>query len=128
MYEVFEVLLKRENASTADVSRATGIKESTFSNWKNRRNLISTKNGRLIAEYFGVSLDYLMTGNEIERESSSGTKYYFDDETAALAQELMEKPHLRTLLDAERNISPETANALVALINSQLKHEEGKNG
>lgn len=67
MYEIFEQLLQKFGVTTADVCKATGIGQSTMSNWKNRRNLISGKNAQLIADYFGVSIDYLMTGEESEQ-------------------------------------------------------------
>ena len=66
MYEIFEQLLQKFGVTTADVCKATGIGQSTMSNWKSRRNLISGKNAQLIATYFGVSVDYLMTGKESE--------------------------------------------------------------
>ena len=66
MYEVFEQLLQKFGVTTADVCKATGIGQSTMSNWKSRRNLISGKNAQLIADYFGVSVDYLMTGKDTE--------------------------------------------------------------
>jgi transcriptional regulator with XRE-family HTH domain len=64
MYEIFEQLLQKYGVTTYQVSKATGIGQSTFSSWKNRRNLISMEKARLIASYFGVSVDYLMTGKE----------------------------------------------------------------
>lgn len=66
MYDIFERLLQKKGVTTYQVSKITGISQSTFSNWKNRRNLISTENGKKLAEYFGVSLDYLMGKNFIE--------------------------------------------------------------
>ena len=41
MYEVFEKLLQKFGVTTYQVSKATGISQSTFSNWKQRRNLMS---------------------------------------------------------------------------------------
>ena len=37
MYEVFLRLLELKNVSIAEVSRATGINQSVFSNWKTRK-------------------------------------------------------------------------------------------
>lgn len=62
MYAVFKELLKRKGVTVADVSRATGINQSTLSNWKVRNNLLSGKNAQKVADYFGVTVDYLMTG------------------------------------------------------------------
>ena len=59
MYKIFEKLMKERGVSVADVCRATGIKQSTMSNWKTRRNYITPENAMLIANYFGVTLDYL---------------------------------------------------------------------
>lgn len=60
MYEIFEHLLQIHGLTTYKVSKDTGIGQSTFSNWKAKRNLISTEIGKKIADYFDVSLDYLM--------------------------------------------------------------------
>lgn len=65
MYSIFEQLLRERGVTVADVCRATGIKQSTMSNWKKRRNLLSPDNALLVANYFGVSIDYLY-GNFVE--------------------------------------------------------------
>ena len=103
MYEIFEQLLQKFNMTTYQVSKETGISQSTLSNWKTRRNLISGKNAQLIADYFGVSVDYLMTGEEKE----GGETYYFNEETAKLAQEMFEDEDMRSLFDMKRNMPPE---------------------
>lgn len=59
MYEIFEELLKEKNVKVADVSRATGIKPTTFSEWKRGKYKPKDDKRQKIAEYFGVSLDYL---------------------------------------------------------------------
>lgn len=71
MYEVFEQLLQKFNVTTYQVSKATGIGQSTFSNWKTRRNLINSETGKKIANYFGVTLDYLITGKEEPEEKKN---------------------------------------------------------
>lgn len=122
MYEVFEQLLQKFNVTTYQVSKATGISQSTLSNWKARRNLISGKNAQLIADYFGVSVDYLMTGKEKE----GGEKYYLNDETGKIAQDIFENKELRLLFDSARDAEPED---LIAVHNMllALKRKERKN-
>ena len=68
MYEIFEELLKKHNVSTYRVSKDTGIGASTFTDWKSGRS--KPKNDKLqkIADYFGVSLEYLLTGEEKKEE------------------------------------------------------------
>lgn len=60
-----------------------------------------------IANYLNVSPEFLMTGQNAEKESTSGQKYYFDDDTAEKAQELFENPNMRILFDAARGSRPE---------------------
>ena len=71
MYERFEELLRKNGVSVADIVRATGINHSTLSNWKKRNNLISGKNAKLIADYFNVSVDYLMGVSDIAVNTNS---------------------------------------------------------
>ena len=71
MYEIFEQLLQKFGVTTYQVSKATGIGQSTFSSWKTRRNLLSPDKAKKLADYFGVSIDYLMTGKEdAEKETA----------------------------------------------------------
>lgn len=64
MYEVFERLLAVNGKTVSDVVKGTGINYSTLSNWKRRNNKLSAKNAQKIADFFGVSIDYLMTGEQ----------------------------------------------------------------
>ena len=67
MYSIFEELLKEQGITVADVSRGTGIRQSTLSNWKKRDNMLTAKNAILVANFLGVSVDYLM-GRTDERK------------------------------------------------------------
>lgn len=71
-YETFAKLCEERNVKAADVSRATGIDTSTFSSWKKGDYSPKLDKLKRIADYFGVSLEYLDTGNEslrnMERE------------------------------------------------------------
>lgn len=62
MYEIYCKLRDEKGCRDADVAKGTGITKSTFSDWKSGRS--TPKNDKLqkIADYFGVSLEYLMTG------------------------------------------------------------------
>ena len=71
MYEVFEQLLQKYNISAYKFCKETGISQSTISTWKNKKNLISPEIGKKVADYFGVSLDYLMTGKEEPEEKKN---------------------------------------------------------
>lgn len=68
MYEIFVKLLEKYGITAYKVSKATGIAGSTFSDWKSGRSTPKQDKLQKIADYFGVSVDYLMTGKEETKE------------------------------------------------------------
>lgn len=142
MYTIFAELLRKNNVTVADVSRATGINQSTFSNWKARNNLLSGKNAKLVADYFHVSVDYLMTGNsENSHLETSETKidafeklmnsmgWIVDDANSTYEKVIIEKSGLKleTDLDTIEDIAEKTAqfvnNALLEVIQKKLSSD-----
>ena len=61
-YRIFEDLLKIHNLTVYKVSKATGIAQSTFSDWKSGRSTPKADKLKKIAEFFGVSVSYLLDG------------------------------------------------------------------
>ncbi len=59
-YEKFEELLKKYNVKTADVSRATGIHASTFSDWKKGKSKPKIDKIQKIADFFKIGTDYFL--------------------------------------------------------------------
>lgn len=68
MYEIFEQLLQKYGLTAYKVSKETGITQSTLSDWKRGRSTPKTENMKKIADYFGVTVEYLMTGKEEPKE------------------------------------------------------------
>lgn len=68
MYEIYCKLRDEKGIKDSDVVKSTGITKSTFSDWKSGRS--KPKNDKLqkIADYFGVTVDYLTTGKEEIKE------------------------------------------------------------
>lgn len=64
MYEIFAKLLTERNVKAADVTRATGINQTVFSEWKKGKSKPNTEKLIKIADFFGVSVEYLVTGKE----------------------------------------------------------------
>lgn len=64
MYEIYCKLRDAKGCKDADVALTTGITKSTFSDWKSGRS--NPKNDKLqkIADFFDVTLEYLMTGRD----------------------------------------------------------------
>lgn len=126
MYEYFEKLIRERDLTISKISKETGISTSTLSEWKTGKHTLGLKNIQKIAEYLGCSVEYLMTGKDTEKESETGTKWYFTDETAQKAQELFENPDLRILFDAARDSRPEDLQMAADLL-KRLK-ETNRNG
>ena len=116
MYEVYCKLRDLRGVKDADVVRATGITKSTFSDWKSGRSEPKKEKLQKIADFFDVSLDYLMTGEE-----QNG--YYLNEETAKLAQEMFEDEDMRSLFDMKRNMPPERFKAHMEFMKSLYKQE-----
>lgn len=121
MYEIFEQLLQSFGVSAYKVAKETGVTQSTLSDWKRGRSTPKTENMKKLADYFGVSVDYLMTGKEKEGED----KYYLNDETAQVAQEIFENKELRVLFDAARDASPEDLKTTYDMLMALKKKERG---
>lgn len=66
MYEIFERLCKERGITTYRFCKDTGVNASTISTWKSRNTSCNLKLATIIAEYFGVSVDFVMTGEEPE--------------------------------------------------------------
>ena len=62
MYEIFEQLLQMHNVTPYKVSKETGVTQSTLSDWKRGRSTPKSDNMKKIADYFGVTVDYLLCG------------------------------------------------------------------
>ncbi|WP_124065720.1 helix-turn-helix transcriptional regulator [Clostridium sp. E02] len=64
MYEIFSKLLETRGVKAADVCRGTGLPSSLFSEWKRGKSTPKADKMKKIADYFGITVDYLMTGEK----------------------------------------------------------------
>lgn len=62
MYEIFEQLCQEKGVTAYKVCKETGITTATISNWKAGRYTPKQEKMQKIADFFGVSLEYLTTG------------------------------------------------------------------
>lgn len=74
-----------------------------------------------ISEYLNLSVDYLMTGEK--RVEMDG--YYYNKETAEMAQQLFENKDLRVLFDAAKDASPEDLKTTHEMLMALKKKERG---
>ena len=77
MYSNFVQLLQSKNISVYKVSKDTGINQATFSDWKTGRSVPRVDKLQKIADYFGVTLDFLINGNSENADKLSGVYLSF---------------------------------------------------
>ena len=70
MYEIFEKLLRERGVTAYKVAKDTGIGTATLSNWKNGKYTPKQDKMQKLADYFGVTIDYLMTGKDSASEET----------------------------------------------------------
>ncbi len=104
--------------SQAELVRRTGIRASSISDWLAGKYTPKQDKIDLMAAALGVSPAWLMYGKE-EIEP-----YYIDPETAALAQELKNRPEFRVMFDSTKDLDPESIKKIVDFIKYQ-RHLEG---
>ena len=69
MYEIFTQLCKQHGVTPYKVSKETGVSQPTLSEWK--KGTYTPKQDKLqkIADYFGVTLDYLMGNTHADEQT-----------------------------------------------------------
>lgn len=91
MYEIFENLLKERGITAYKVAQDTGITTATLSSWKKGRYTPKREKLQKIADYFGVTVDYLMTGKEEPKEKKSELTARDERDIAKDLNSIMEK-------------------------------------
>lgn len=121
MYEIFEKLLNARGITIYKFCKETGVSESTIYTWRKKRTQCNAKLQKIVCDYFEVTADYLMTG----KEKDDAPKYYLNDETAAIAQNIFENKELRLLFDAARDAEPEDLETIHSMLLALKRKERG---
>lgn len=125
MYEIFSKLLQKHGVTPYKVSKETGVSQSTLSDWK--RGISKPKPDKLqkIADYFDVTLGYLMGTEDEEPNAIDKEKnpIVLDDEALELLEQLKTRPEMRTLFSVSKKASAEDIMKTVKIIET-LKGDE----
>lgn len=118
MYSVFEELCNSRGVTPYKVSKETKIASSTFSDWKNGKSKPKSEKLQKIADFFGVSVDYLINGKEPAVENM------YDEEFAHLVGKIRNDSELSKALLKYFELSEVKKKHVVETIN--LLSEVGK--
>ena len=110
-------LCEKMGISQSKLEKDLGIAKGSVTKWKTQEPRHSTI--EKVANYFGVSVEYIMTGEE-------NTGYYLNGETAKLAQEMFEDEDMRSLFDMKRKMPPERFKAHMEFMKNLYKQETGE--
>lgn len=116
LYERIETLRKSKSISQGKLEKELGFSNGSISKWKN--STPTPERLQKLADYFRVTVEYLLTGEEKESDG-----YYLNDETAKMAQEMYEDPDMRSLFDMKRNMDPDRFKAHVNFMKELYKKE-----
>nr|DAK01878.1 MAG TPA: repressor protein [Caudoviricetes sp.] len=95
-------LCNENGIKISELERILGIGKNASYKWKKYSPASDTL--FKLSEYFGVSTDYILTGEE---NGIFKDEYYFDEEANTIAQEIANRPGMKTLLEASRKL-PDT--------------------
>lgn len=126
MYSVFEQLLQKYNITPYKVAKEAGVTQTALSNWKSGRSTPTTKTLQKIADYFGVTIDYLMTGKgDSEKEPQLKPKDKKDiREILASTEELLKQDGL--MFDGDP-ASPEAIDSILSAMQIGMEMAKKKN-
>lgn len=112
MYERFMQLLQKHGITAYRVAKETGVTQTTLSDWKTGRAVPRIATLQKIADYFNVSLDWLMGKGEMIEED----KYSVYPDIKLVAR------HLENIQEKDRAIVIE---AIEKTIDMYLKAKNG---
>lgn len=120
-YDNFLKLSNEIGKSPSAVALECGLSKPTVTRWKNGGKPTDATLQKL-AEYFDVSVDYLLTGEKKEPAQLGA-----DQEVAELLEYYRTRPEMKLLFSVTKNASPESIKRAAAIVEA-LEREENSEG
>lgn len=127
-YATFEALCAKRGVSRQRACIDCGFSRTAWNKWKDG----AVPNGeglQRIADYFGVTTDYLLTGEGTKKShSKTGEGVYSvpDKETLELLELLESREDIRYLAAASKNATPEHVKATAKMFDEIYGRKENK--
>ena len=123
---IFKQLRLSSGLTQVEMAEKLGISRSTIGMYETGAREPDFDTLEKIADFFNVDIDYLLGRTEkttILPETAG--KYYLNDETAKVAQEIFENKELRGLFDTARDASPEDLKTPQTILEALKRKEKG---
>lgn len=115
-FDRFSDLCTNIGKTPTGVGREIGISKATVSYWK-QGNTPKPDALSKIAQYFDVSVDYLIGKTDIKSPQPTSE----DDEMLVLLDELRNRPEMKMLFSVSKNCTPEEVQQAVKIIEALRK-------
>ena len=130
MFERYLEMLKEKGIKNIDVSRATGIPASTFSDWKKGKSSPKRDKIEKIANFFDINPDWLAGTSDIKIKLKNNLNeqeqsYYLNPETIKIAQQIYDNKELSLLFDAAKDAEPEDLQTVHSMLMALKRKEKG---
>ena len=130
MFKRYLEMLKEKGIKNIDVSRATGIPASTFSDWKKGKSSPKRDKIEKIANFFDINPDWLAGTSDIKIKLKNNLNeqeqsYYLNPETSKIAQEIYDNKELSLLFDAAKDAEPEDLQTIHSMLMALKRKEKG---
>ena len=129
MYDIFAKLLEERHLKAADVCRGTGLPSSLFSEWKRGKSTPKADKIKKIADFFEVSVEYLMTGDDpAKKEETFNARDERDikKDLEILREKLANKEYGPAAFDGE-DIPDDDADLFLGQVELMLRRLKTKN-
>lgn len=107
-------LRNKKGMSQSQLSKAIGISKSSISMYELGERNPDFETLELIADFFNVDMNYLLC------EESRST-YYLVPEVAQMAQAIYDRPEMKVLFDATKDVSKEDIEFVVNMLERMKK-------
>ena len=120
MYNKIEKLCKDNNTNITEMCRELKIPRSSMSELKaGRVKSMAIDRIEIIAEYFGVTSDFLRGKDEndnIKAYDETGEPLFIDDEVREIVDSLRTRPEMKILFSVSQNVTKEDIEATVEIL------------
>lgn len=115
-----QILLSEQHKSQKDLTDYLGLKKTTFTSWKSGKNTSYNKHIGKIAEFLGVSTDYLLGYTDNKNKPLVNN----DEELTDYLEELKNRKELRMLFSISKNCTKEEVEQAVRIIEALHKKDD----
>ena len=123
LYDRIDSLCKEKGTNITQMCKAAGVPRSALSEYKAGRNkTISFANLQKIADFFNMTVDGLVNGQENKKESLPQTE---EDELNEYLEQLKNNPGMRMLFSKTKNASKEDIEKVIKMLDI-LRGDDGQ--